>query len=256
MPVSRLELCREPEGPLVEAAVNLAAVRHNVEVLTAAAAGAATMVIVKADGLRPRRGSGRPGGAGGRRHLARRVHARGGARAARCGDRGAGAVVVARARRGLCSGPCGRDRPVRRVARTPCRDHRGRTPVRAHRPRAPQGRHRAEPQRRRACGVAGPARRRGEGGRRRGGRGRGRVVAPGARGPAGAPDAGRAGRSPDRRLAGRTRPRPRADPPPRQLCGHPRPGRTCTSTWSDRASRCTGSIHWRDRSRRVLCGRR
>jgi alanine racemase len=50
MPVSRPEFRREPEGPLVEAAVDLAAVRHNVEVLTAAAAGAATMAVVKAEG--------------------------------------------------------------------------------------------------------------------------------------------------------------------------------------------------------------
>jgi alanine racemase len=50
MAVSRAEFRREPGGPLVEAAVNLAAVRHNVEVLTAAAAGAATMAVVKAEG--------------------------------------------------------------------------------------------------------------------------------------------------------------------------------------------------------------
>jgi alanine racemase len=50
MPVSRPEFRREPERPLVEAAVDLAAVRHNVEVLAAAAAGAATMAVVKAEG--------------------------------------------------------------------------------------------------------------------------------------------------------------------------------------------------------------
>jgi alanine racemase len=37
-------------GPRVEAAVDLAAVRHNVAVLAAAAAGAATMAVVKAEG--------------------------------------------------------------------------------------------------------------------------------------------------------------------------------------------------------------
>jgi alanine racemase len=39
-----------PPGPRVEAAVDLDAVRHNVAVLVAAASGAATMVVVKADG--------------------------------------------------------------------------------------------------------------------------------------------------------------------------------------------------------------
>jgi alanine racemase len=39
-----------PPGPRIEAAVDLAAVRHNVAVLAAAAPGAATMAVVKADG--------------------------------------------------------------------------------------------------------------------------------------------------------------------------------------------------------------
>jgi alanine racemase len=41
---------RATTGPRVEAAVDLAAVRHNVAVLAAAAAGAATMAVVKAEG--------------------------------------------------------------------------------------------------------------------------------------------------------------------------------------------------------------
>ena len=39
-----------PRGARAEAVVDLAAVRHNVEVLTAAAPGAALMAVVKADG--------------------------------------------------------------------------------------------------------------------------------------------------------------------------------------------------------------
>ena len=39
-----------PPGPRIEAAVDLAAVRHNVAVLVAAAPGAATMAVVKAEG--------------------------------------------------------------------------------------------------------------------------------------------------------------------------------------------------------------
>lgn len=50
MAVSRSESRPDPAGPLVEAAVDLAAVRHNVAVLTAAAAGVATMAVVKAEG--------------------------------------------------------------------------------------------------------------------------------------------------------------------------------------------------------------
>ena len=47
--------------PRAEALVDLAAVRHNVDVLRAAAPGAALMAVVKADGLRARRRPRRPG---------------------------------------------------------------------------------------------------------------------------------------------------------------------------------------------------
>ena len=202
MAADRLD--RRPPGPRVEAAVDLAAVRHNVAVLVAAAPGAATMAVVKAEGY------------------------------------GHGAVPVARAALeagahwlGVCTleealelRAAGIGAPVLSWLHLPDDDFapavaagvdlsvasrahlaavlegaapRAGRPVRLHL-KIDTG---LGPQRRRRRGLAGPARRRREGAGRGRGRGRRGLVAPRARRRARAPHARRAGRSPERGVAGR-----------------------------------------------------
>ena len=245
-----------PPGPAPRRVVDLAAVRHNVDVLRAAAPGAALMAVVKADGY-----------GHGAVPVARAALQAGATWLGVCtleealdlraaGVDAPAAVLAAPARRRLRGRRRRRRRPLRLLPRPPGRRAGGRPARWKARPAAPQDRHRAHPQRRAARRLARRARRRGQGRGRRLGAGGRRLVAPGAR----------------RRA--RTTPRSTGRPPASTRPGAPRataawtrsatwptrpppsPARTCTSTSSARASPCTGSTRSADPCRRARCARR
>ncbi len=239
----------------VESVVDLAAVRQNVRVLAAAAPGAALMAVVKADGYG---------------HGAVPV-----ARAAL--DAGATWLGVCTLDEALALRGAGITAPVLSWLHLPDEDfapavaagidlsaasrahlaavldgaRRAGRPARVHlKVDTGLSRNGAAPRR-----LAGPARRRREGRGRGCMRGRGGVVAPRARRHPRPPDARRPGRAADRGVARGGRPRPGADPAPRQLRGHADPAATCTSTWSGRASPSTGWTRSSVRSGRPRCAR-
>ena len=244
-------------GARAEAVVDLAAVRHNVEVLLAATApGAALMIVVKADGY-----------GHGALPVARAALAAGASWLGVCTLEealelraggveapvlswlhlptddfapaiGAGVDLGVSSRAHL-AGVLAGAREAGRPARLHLKIDTGLT------------RNGAQP-----ADWDRSAGRRGAGGRGRNGRGRRRLVAPGPGRHAAAPDARPPGRPAHRGLAGGPGPRAAPDPAPGQLRGHPDPAGPALRPGPPGYRRATGWTRWDARPRTVRSARR